>query len=236
MIMEQPPAGYPPPTLIRRRSPKRRLALLIVLVLAAAALGALVVSRITETGISAPPLRPTPAGGADSSPAAPADAVRPPAAVEPAEPPVTVDNAAADAPAKAANARDGREANLWYYVRRLGDGPGAIYSRDGRRWSFAFACTTRTRTIEFIAVGTGSPGDFDRQSMRAGRVGLEMDATYSKDGGGIISTRLAAAHPIFDALAAGKDPLEVQLVASHKTILPVGPGLVRLIGACRGHA
>ena len=255
--MEEPP-GYPPPTLVRRRSAKGRLAFFVAIVILAAAVGFFVVSRLTENSAPAPvaqepaaaepkpvqlepappepaPPPPNPVGDADAKAAALPDAAKAAPGAAPAPAPVAVDDATADAPARpAGKARDARPANLWYYVGRLGDGPGAIYSRDGRQWNFAFACTLKTHMIEFIAVGTGSPGGFDKQSMGAGQVRLEMDGTYSKDGGGIISSKLPASHAIFTTLLGGKDPLEVQLVASHKTVLPVSPGLIRLIKTCRG--
>ncbi|WP_152663931.1 hypothetical protein [Sphingomonas sp. SRS2] len=128
---------------------------------------------------------------------------------------------------------DARQPNRWYYVNALGDGPGVIYSRTGGQWNFAFACTTRTRAIEFIAVGTGAPGDFDKQAIRVGKVKLMMDASYSQDGGGTIISVLPATHAFFNALD-GTKPMEIQLHATRKTIVPIGPAVIRLIKTCRG--
>jgi hypothetical protein len=128
---------------------------------------------------------------------------------------------------------DARKANQWYYVPRLGDGPGAIYSRTGGQWNYAFACNQAARTIEIIATGTGDPAGFDQQAIDVGKTRLMMDATYARDGGGVISTVLPAKNSFFDALD-GSAPMEIQLVASRKAIVPVGADLVRLIRTCRG--
>lgn len=225
MNMETP-LGYPPPTLIvRKRSAKRGLRAFVVMIVAAGGLGFYVVDSLLES-----PPRPAPApvasevGDADADPAALANSA--------GEPSITVDAPPADT-APAQPSVDARQPNRWYYVGRLADGPGAIYSRSGGQWNFAFACTTRTRMIEFIAVGTGSPGDFDQQSITVGKVRLMMDAGYSKEGGGTMITTLPASHPFFKALD-GTAPMEVRLHKTRKTIVPVGPDVVRLIEACRG--
>ena len=140
-----------------------------------------------------------------------------------------------DSAAPAQPSPDARQPNRWYYVNVLGDGPGAIYSRTGGQWNFAFACTARARVIEFIAVGTGPPGDFDKQSIRIGKVRLMMDASYSPEGGGTIITKLPATHPFFNGLN-GETPMEIQLQRNRKTIVPIGPDVVRLVKACRGSA
>lgn len=140
-----------------------------------------------------------------------------------------------DSAAPAQPSPDARQPNRWYYVNVLGDGPGAIYSRTGGQWNFAFACTARARVIEFIAVGTGAPGDFDKQSIRIGKVRLMMDASYSPEGGGTIITKLPATHPFFNGLN-GETPMEIQLQRNRKTIVPIGPDVVRLVKACRGSA
>lgn len=221
----QGPIGYPPPTLVRRRSAwaRLRLPIAIMLVVALAAIGA---------ALLMPPASPPSVRHADTSlPAAPV--VRPPPVEKAAPvPPVVIDIPRPDI-ATAAKPVDGRKANHWHYVPRLGDGPGVIYSRTGRGWDYALACTTATSTIEIIAVGTGSPGSFDRQSITAGKTKLMMDATYSPDGGGTISTRIPARHPFLGALD-GSVPMEIQLHETRKTIVPVDPEVIRLIRQCRG--
>jgi len=230
MIIEPPP-GYPPPVLVRKRSAKRPLALLILVAFVVAAIIIGLLERQGTTEQTAPArAQPAPpatkfVGNADSAAESLPDA---------GDAAVAVETALAE-PVRAANAPDGRKANLWYFVPRLADGPGAIYSRDGHQWSFALSCTTRRRTIEFIAIGTGSPGYFDKQSIKVGKVRLMMDATYSKEQGGTISTTLPAAHPFFKALD-GSAPMEVQLVAGRKIILPVGPAVTHLVDICRGRA
>ena len=224
MIMEPPP-GYPPPTLVRKKSrgPFRFGVLFFVLF---AGLGFILVTRLLEQPSEPPPPAPAAAdpGGVGDADAAPA--ALPDSGQIIVEKPVEEGAAAAKAP-------DARKPNRWYFIDRLGDGPGAIYSRDGSQWNFAFACTSATRTIEFIAVGTGSPGTFVDQSISVGKVKLMMDASYSKDGGGTISTILPASHPFLKALD-GSAPMEVKLHALRKTIVPVDANVVRLIGACRG--
>lgn len=218
------PAGYPPPTLVRKRSGLRRVRIVILLLITALILLVYALSRFVADGSAAPapvaPVQVEATGEGDAGTAI--------------EPPMTVD-APIDSATPVQPTPDARRPNRWYYVDVLGDGPGAIYSRTGGQWNFAFACTARTRVIEFIAVGTGTPGNFDRQSVSVGKVKLMMDASYSADGGGTMITALPAAHPFFNALD-GKAPLEVQLHAGRKTIVPVGPDVIRLVRACRGRA
>ncbi len=219
------PIGYPPPTLVRRRPGPARKRFFVLLFVVAGALAAYTVSFTPDQ-----PPAPAPAPQ-------PRAVVAPPPAPKPVEAPpapaIAVEDLAAKAGAAEQPSVDGRQANRWHYVRRLGDGPGVIYSRTGGGWDFAFACTPATGMIEFISTGTGSPGDFDQQTMAVGNVRLPMDATYSKDGGGMISTKLPATHAFFNALD-GSQPMEVQLLATRKTILPIGPEVVRLIRTCRG--
>ena len=225
MNMETP-LGYPPPTLIvRKRTAKLGLRAFVVMVVAAGGLGFYIVDSLIESRPVPPPApAPTAREMADADPSALVDTAR--------EPSILVDAPPADT-APAQPSVDARQPNRWYYVGRLADGPGAIYSRSGGQWNFAFACTTRTRMIEFIAVGTGSPGDFDEQSITVGKVRLMMDAGYSKEGGGTMTTTLPASHPFFKALD-GTAPMEVRLHKARKTIVPVGPDVVRLIEVCRG--
>lgn len=143
---------------------------------------------------------------------------------------------AAPAPAPAPPSIDARQPDHWYYVAQIGDGPGAIYSYNGGGWDYAFACTQATHMIEFIAVNTGDPGTFDQQYMRVGRVKLMLDASYSKEGHGTISTKLAARHPFFDAFTGPDKTIELQLLAGHKVVIPVGSEVTRLIRDCRGKA
>lgn len=230
----QGPIGYPPPTLVRKRSGFWRLRTLFVLLgLIALAAGGYVATQSLLTQGPDVPAEPIPL------PAAPEAAPAVATADMPAE--ALPDTAAAPAvavetPADVAVAEkpvDARRPNNWYYVRRLGDGPGVIYSMTGGKWSYALACTAKTKMIEIIAVGTGSPGDFDQQSISVGKVKLMMDATYSADGGGTISTILPASHEFFTALD-GSAPMEIQLHATRKTVVPVGPDVARLVSNCRG--
>jgi len=234
MNMDAPigPAGYPPPTLIRKRSGLRRMRAIVVLLAAGIlliiyALSQYLSDRSAQNGSGqlAPPVNAEAAGprDADANPASMPDSA--------AEPVIAVETPA-DGAAAAQPSPDAREANHWYYVAALGDGPGVIYSRTGGQWNFAFACTLRTRTIEFIAVGTGAPGSFDQQSISVGKVKLMMDASYSQDGGGTITTTLPAAHPFFSALN-GSNPMEVRLYATRKTVVPIGPDVARLVKTCR---
>lgn len=234
MNMDAPigPTGYPPPTLIRKRSGLRRMRAIILLfavgiVLIIYALSQLLADDSAQNGSgrSAPPGGLAGAGprDADANPATMPDSA--------AEPAMTVESPA-DSAVAAQPSPDAREANRWYYVTALGDGPGVIYSRTGGQWNFAFACTLRTRTIEFIAVGTGASGNFDQQSISVGKVKLMMDASYSQDGGGTITTTLPAAHPFFSALS-GAEPMEVRLYATRKTVVPIGPDVARLVKTCR---
>jgi len=230
----QSPIGYPPPTLVRKRSGLFRLrTLTILLVGVGLAIGGYAVTRRFQTQEAAPPQAEPARRPAKPAPpvVAPVDT---PAAALPdtaAAPPVTVETP--DDAAKVDKPVDARVANSWYYVPRLGDGPGAIYSKTGGQWSYAFACTTRTKMIEIIAVGTGSPGNFEQQAIAVGTAKLLMDASYSPDGGGTISATVPAADPFFSALD-GKAPMEIQLVADRKTVVPVGPAVARLVATCRG--
>nr|WP_157034260.1 hypothetical protein [Sphingomonas sp. Y57] len=221
----QGPIGYPPPTLVRKRSsPRARLMVaLMAVLLVAGGYG------LAELLLSAPKGVPLPSASTSGTLTATADT--PAAAMPDASNAVVV-----EAPTDAATVEqpvDARRANAWYYVPWLGDGPGAIYSRTGGQWSYAFACTSAARTIEIIAVGTGSPGSFDKQAIGVGRVKLMMDASYSSDGGGTISTTLPAGHAFFNALD-GSAPMTIQLHADRKVVVPVGPAVVRLIRDCRG--
>lgn len=218
------PIGYPPPTLVRRRPVVRRVhfAALVVLVMAMG-LGVTVVERLGDRPAEpAPPPVATTVAAADVPPGSLPDAAN--------EPAVKVETPDAE---PAGPSVDARQPNQWHYVDRLADGPGALYSRNGGPWSYALACTSATRTIEIIAVGTGDPGGFDKQMISIGKVKLMMDASYAKDGGGTMITILPAAHPFFDAFD-GSGSMEVQLHADRKAIVPVGPAVIRLIRDCRG--
>lgn len=215
------PLGYPPPTLIRKRYGFRRVWTVVLSVTLALMLLVYAFSQVITDEPAAPSVVAPAEVGATQT--------RDP---ERAAPPMTVETPI-DSTEPVEPAPDARQPNRWYYVEALGDGPGAIYSRTGGQWNFAFACTARSKVIEFIAVGTGAPGEFDQQSISVGKVKLMMDASYSQDGGGTIITTLPAAHPFFNALD-GTTPMEVRLHASRKTIVPVGPNVIRLIKACRG--
>lgn len=214
------PAGYPPPTLIRRRR-FGRMPTIVALLILALVLGTCTLGRSIDR---VPLRRAVPDLGREQS-RAPARVAAPALIVE----------TPADTTVAAQPSIDARKPNRWYYVARLGDGPAAIYSRDGGQWNFAFACDARTRTIEFIAVGTGSPGDFDQQALRVGKIKLLMNATYARDSGGTISMKLPAAHPFLNALD-GRMPMEIELMPTRKTIVPVDADVVRLVEACRGRA
>ncbi len=252
--------SYPPPTLIKRRSRSAWARYAVLLFTLALVLGTCTASRFmgSEKHVAAPsealdaPLPTTPAADASVvAPApAPADEVSDaPATASPAvkiaeapPPPVAapVVGAAAPvavvaAPAPVAPAAAGiRTPNHWYYVRALGDGPGAIYSGSGTSWDYAFACTKPTRMIEFIAVRTGDPGGFQDQMMSIGASRLNLDATYSTDQGGTISARLPARNSFLDGLTDGAT-LNVQLVANRSTALSIGADVARVIRDCRGH-
>ncbi|MES2495556.1 MAG: hypothetical protein V4618_05555 [Pseudomonadota bacterium] len=229
----QGPVGYPPPTLVRKRSGSRRLrAAFILFGLIVLAAGGYAVTRLllARAATTTPQSNPSPVVSADSpvlSADAPAEALPDTAAVAPVTVETPANVAVVETPV------DARRPNNWYYVRRLGDGPGVIYSKTGGEWSYALACTAKTKMIEIIAVGTGSPGGFDRQAITVGKVRLMMDATYSPDGGGTISTTLPAGDAFFSALD-GSAPMEIQLLAARKTVVPVGPDVVRLVRDCRG--
>lgn len=229
------PEGYPPPTLVRKRRGKGK-ALFLLLGFVVLALGAYLVAGLLqprgEPAPASPPAAPQPAPSPPPPPVADADKPADAVPEAPAAPSVIVETPDA-AEAAAQPSVDGRKANQWYYVGRLGDGPGAIYSRTGGQWNYAFACNPAKATIEIIATGTGDPAGFDRQMITVGTARLAMDATYSRDGGGVISTVLPAKNSFFDALD-GSTPMEIQLVATRKAVVPVGPALVRLIRTCRG--
>lgn len=216
------PIGYPPPTLVRKRSGVRLRWVALVLV-AAVVLGMFGFSSFLDRS-------PEPVAVEELAPA-PAPQVAP-APIVPAEPEMTVERLDTDAVA-AQSTVDARQPNRWHYVPRLGDGPGVIYSRNGAGWDYALACTPQTKMIEFIAIGTGSPGEFDKQTLTVGAKTLAMDAYYSESGGGTIGMKLPAGDPFFTALD-GASPLEIQLYATRKTIVSVGPDVMRLIRTCRG--
>lgn len=219
------PEGYPPPTLVRKRRGKGRLLLLPGFMLLAG--GAYLVTDLVQS--QPEPAAPPPAVKAPPPPPV-ADADKPAAAV-PEAPPVLIETPEA-AEAAAQPPVDGRKPNQWYYVGRLGDGPGAIYSRTGGQWNYAFACNRAARTIEIIATGTGDPGGFDQQAINIGSTRLSMDATYAREAGGVISATLPAKHGFFDAVD-GRAPMEIHLVADRKAIVPVDAALIRLIRTCR---
>ena len=221
MNMDAPigPAGYPPPTLIRKRSGFGRMRTMILLLTVALISLIYAISRFVADEPPTPaPVAPVQAEATRIGDANGGVVVLSDSTVEPVQ-----------------SAPDARLPNRWYFVDALGDGPGAIFSRTGGQWNFAFACTAPTRTIEFIAVGTGAPGEFDKQSISVGKVKLMMDASYSPDGGGTIITRLPAAHPFFNVLD-GKASMEVRLHQTGRTIVPIGPEVIRLVKACRGRA
>jgi hypothetical protein len=185
------------------------------------------------------------AGGGDKPQQGPLADPVPPEAPAPADTPASKTTtavsqsapvaAAPDSTASpAAPSIDARQSDHWYYVPQIGDGPGAIYSRSGGGWDYAFACTAATHMVEFIAVNTGDPGSFDQQYMRVGRVKLMLDATYSKEGHGTISTKLPARHPFFDAFVGTDKAIELQLLANQTMVIPVGSAVTRLIRDCRG--
>lgn len=224
--------SYPPPTLVPRRSRAALVRRLVVVVTLGLILGTCTLSRLLQGGGSkkaaaaanvAAPFDTVPAGS-------PTDADIPDAAAEPAAN-ISAVPAAAAVPAQPSP--DARQPNRWYYVPQIGDGPGVIYSRSGGGWDYAFACTATTRTLEFIAVNVGDPGTFDKQYLRVGRVRLMMDATYSKDAHGTLSTRLPAKHPFFDAFTGPDRTLELGLVAGRTIMLAVGPEVTRVIRECR---
>ncbi len=236
--------SYPPPTLTpgpSRAALIRRIVLVatLCLLLGTCAFSRLMQGRIdkpaAETVIASTDIAIDKAG--DVGVIAPAEAV-PAAVAAPAAPPVVTEVTppppAAPVPAAApASAADARQPNRWYYVPRLGDGPGAIYSRDGGPWSYAFACALPTRTIEFIAVGIGDPGSFDSQYLRVGGTRQMLDAGYSRDGNGTISSRLPAKAALFDQLAGAPRPIEMQLRAEGPLTVPAGAEIARVVRECR---
>lgn len=224
--------NYPPPTLIPRKSRAswgRRLVFVGTLGLLVATC---TVARFAGGGDGDKAQRGPFADPAPPAPA-PADASTPNAAtvVTPLAP---LAAAPADAVAPPAPSIDARQPDHWYYVPQIGDGPGAIYSRQGGGWDYAFACTAATHMVEFIAVNTGDPGSFDQQYMRIGRVKLMLDAAYSKEGHGTISSKLPARHPFFDAFVGTGKSIELQLLANQTVVVPVGSAVTRLIRDCRG--
>lgn len=232
----QGPIGYPPPTLVRKRSGVFRLRTVIILSLALAlalvGYAATLYLQSKEAPAPVEPDVPVPAPEPEvKAPTADTPAAAMPDTAAPAPAPVVVETPADTA--KVDDPVDARKPNNWYYVRKLADGPGVIYSKTGGQWNYALACTTAARTIEIIAVGTGSPGSFDQQAITVGATKLMMNATYSQDMGGTISTVLPASHAFFTALD-GSAPMEIQLHADRKTVVPVGPEVVRLVRDCRG--
>lgn len=216
---------YPPPKLIRRKSRAPSVRRTVFVITLGLLVGTCTLARLTHGSESDKagqgPLSDPPTFSPSGEPSS--------LSIGPAETPPPVESAKAGAPSV-----DARLPDHWYYVPQIGDGPGAIYSRNGGGWDYAFACTLPTRTIEFIAVNTGDPGAFDQQYMRVGRVKLMLDASYSKEGHGTISTRLAARHPFFDAFVGTDKAIELQLLADHKIVIPVGTEVTRLIRDCRG--
>jgi hypothetical protein len=227
--------SYPPPTLIPRRSRASWARRAVFVVTLGLLLGTCTVTRFMQgtepkkdeaaANISAPFDAPAASDAPDnvipdSAPAIASqggnDVAPQPAAAVPIEP-----------------SPDARQPNRWYYVDQIGDGPGAIYSRSGGGWDYAFACTAPTRTIEFIAVNVGDPGTFDKQYMKVGRVKLMMDASYSKEGRGTISTKLPARHPFFDAFTGPDKALELELLEGRKLMIAIGSDVTRVIRECR---
>lgn len=225
---------YPPPSLVARRSRASWLRRGVLVATLALLLGTCTVSRLTrgdDIGKSDPAAHvpdpfAEPQREARDVPDAPAAAMAGNEAVAAVN--------VADAAPPAQPPVDARQPNRWYYVPRLGDGPGAIFSRTGGGWDYAFACIAATRTIEFIAVNIGDPGGFDQQYMRIGRAKLMMDASYSREGQGTIITRVAATHPFFNAFAGPDPSLELQLLADRKVVIPIGAEVLRLIRDCGG--
>jgi len=217
---------YPPPSVVgrSRASWVRRAVFVVTLALL---VGTCAVSRWSRQDMA----KPDPAAGMGHG----FDVTR--GRADPVAIPAGLPAEAADVatPAPLQRSVDGRQPDHWYSVARLGDGPAAILSRTGGGWDYAFACTAATRTIEFIAVNVGNPAGFDQQYMRVGRTKLMMDATYAKDGGGTISTRLPASHPFFNSFASTDPSMELQLLADRKVVIPIGPEVVRLIRDCGGN-
>jgi hypothetical protein len=233
--------SYPPPTLVPRRSRAALVRRIVAVVTLLLLVGTCTASRFLRHGGLKKDLAAANVSGAFDTPSAnnDADAVGAPAderasnSMQPPQAePVTAPISVAGAPVQPS--ADARQPNHWYYVAQIGDGPGAIYSRDGGGWDYALACTLTTRTLEFIAVNVGDPGAFDKQYLKVGRVKLMMDASYSKEGHGTLSTTLAAKHPFFDAFTGPNRALEMELTQGRKTVLAVGPELPRVIRECRG--
>lgn len=235
--------SYPPPTLIPRKSRASGVRRAVFVGTLGLLVATCAVTRMTHSSEKADmgPLADAPLSPPPGSPAPKVAEAAPAPAAEPAPAPVAMAAPAAApvvAPAAvvpAAPAPDARQPDHWYYVPQIGDGPGAIYSRTGGGWDYAFACTLATRTIEFIAVNTGDPGTFDRQYMRVGHARLMLDATYSKEGHGTISTKLPAKHPFFDAFVGTGKSIELELLEGKTVVIPVGSEVTRLIRDCRGN-
>jgi len=224
--------GYPPPTLFGRRSRRLGVHSIVLLLALAVVLATCTASRFIGSDKKTQPHSEEPS--ADAIVDVPSPSPAPQAPENSVTPAPSVPAASADAPAEATpTAGDLRQANRWYYVRALGDGPGVIYSRTGSAWDYAFACALPARTIEFIAVNTGSPAGFDQQSMQVGATKLMMNASYARDSGGTISTKLPATNAFFDTLTNGAT-LEVQLLANRRVMLSIGPEVARMIRDCRG--
>jgi hypothetical protein len=209
--------SYPPPTLVPRRSRAALVRRIVVVVTLLLLVGTCAASRFLQHGESKKAIAATHVSGPFDTPHTE---------------PVSIAPSVSDAPLQPS--ADARQPNHWYYVAQIGDGPGAIYSRDGGGWDYALACTLTTRTLEFIAVNVGDPGNFDKQYLKVGRVKLMMDASYSKEGHGTLSTTLAAKHPFFDAFMGPNKVLEMELTQGRKTVLAAGPELSRVIRECRG--
>jgi hypothetical protein len=233
--------SYPPPTLVPRRSHAALARRIVVVVTLLLLVGTCAASRFLRHGGSKKTMATADVAGPLDTPSnavtdvdaigAPADEVSPNAAEAPrAQPAATVP---ANGPPLQPSA-DARQPNRWYYVSQIGDGPGTIYSRDGGGWDYALACTLTTRSLEFIATNVGDPGAFDKQYLKIGRVKLMMDASYSKEGHGTLSTALAAKHPFFDAFTGPGKMLEMELTQGRKIVLAIGPELSRVIRECRG--
>ncbi|TZG29059.1 hypothetical protein [Sphingomonas montanisoli] len=244
---------YPPPTLVRKPTSRavwiRRLVLvgtLLVLV------GTWAVSNFMKSGEREPLVTAGqdrlaedmavdggtettlgPIDGQEAALPSPADPAPAPDAA-PAEQAAVAAPPAPEPVATQPRSSDSRLANNWHYVPRLGDGPAAIFTRNGGAWDYALACNTARGQIEFIAVRTGDPQGFGGQYMRAGGVTARMDATYSRTAGGTISMVLPARHQLFDAVAGQGQAIEAQVVAGAPAMLPVNGDVVRLVRQCRG--
>jgi hypothetical protein len=237
--------SYPPPTLVPKTSRAAWIRRIVLVATLSLMLGTCVFTRLLHRGgkiqsaspaVADVPIESAPEAPVAQAPAptvqpAPADTANQVAAVDGAPPAVQPAQPAGAVPQPGG---DARQPNRWYYVPQIGEGPGVIYSRDGGRWSYAFACSLANRTIEFIAVGVGDPGGFDRQYLKVGGAKLMLDAGYAKDGGGTISAKLPAKHPFFDNFLGSDKSLELQMLPGSQVITPVGPDITRVIRECRG--